>query len=61
MDGQAKDAPMNLLYYGDSLDVLRQNIDDESVNLVYLDPPFKSDQDYNVRFAERAPLRRRSS
>lgn len=43
----------NLLYYGDNLDVLRRHVADESVDLVYLDPPFKSDQDYNVLFAER--------
>jgi len=41
-----------VLYYGDNLDVLRQRIADESVDLVYLDPPFKSEQDYNVLFAE---------
>ncbi len=44
---------MNLLYYGDNLDVLRRHVEDESVDLVYLDPPFKSDQDYNVLFEER--------
>ncbi len=43
---------MNTLYYGDNLDVLRQHVSDESVDLVYLDPPFKSDQNYNVLFAE---------
>lgn len=43
---------MNLLYYGDNLDVLRRYVKDESVDLVYLDPPFKSNQDYNVLFAE---------
>ena len=42
----------NTLYYGDNLDVLRRYIKDESVALVYLDPPFKSDQSYNVLFAE---------
>jgi DNA modification methylase len=42
----------NTLYYGDNLEVLRQHIRDESVDLIYLDPPFKSDQDYNVLFAE---------
>src|SRR3712207_9547551 len=42
----------NVLYYGDNLDVLRRYIQDESVDLVYLDPPFKSNQDYNVLFAE---------
>ena len=44
---------MNALYYGDNLDILRRYIDDESVDLVYLDPPFKSNQTYNVLFAER--------
>lgn len=43
----------NLLYYGDNLDVLRRHVKDESVDLVYLDPPFNSNQDYNVLFAER--------
>ncbi|MFN2375293.1 MAG: site-specific DNA-methyltransferase [Candidatus Binatia bacterium] len=43
----------NVLYYGDNLDVLRRYVPDESVDLVYLDPPFKSDQDYNVLFAEK--------
>ena len=44
---------MNYLYYGDNLDVLRRYIKDESVDLIYLDPPFKSNQDYNVLFAEK--------
>jgi DNA modification methylase len=44
--------PTNALYYGDNLDVLRRHIDDQSVDLVYLDPPFKSDQNYNVLFEE---------
>ncbi len=43
---------MNTLYYGDNLDVLRRYVADEAVDLVYLDPPFKSNQDYNVLFAE---------
>jgi DNA modification methylase len=42
----------NILYYGDNLDVLRRHIKDSSVDLIYLDPPFKSNQDYNVIFAE---------
>jgi site-specific DNA-methyltransferase (adenine-specific) len=42
----------NRLYYGDNLDVLRRHVRDESVDLIYLDPPFKSNQDYNVLFAE---------
>ena len=45
---------MNTLYYGDNLDVLRRYIKDETVDLVYLDPPFKSNQDYNVLFAEQS-------
>ena len=44
--------PGNILYYGDNLDVLRQHIPDESVDLVYLDPPFNSNASYNVLFAE---------
>jgi len=42
----------NVLYYGDNLDILRRYIKDESVDLVYLDPPFKSEQNYNVLFKE---------
>ena len=42
----------NLLYYGDNLDVLRRHIKDESVDLIYLDPPFNSNATYNVLFAE---------
>ena len=44
--------PTNRLYYGDNLHVLREHIADESVDLVYLDPPFNSNQDYNVLFKE---------
>ena len=43
----------NVLYYGDNLDVLRRHMKEETVDLVYLDPPFKSDQNYNVLFAEK--------
>ena len=46
-------AMMNLLYYGDNLDVLRRHVESESVDLVYLDPPFNSNASYNVLFAER--------
>ncbi len=42
----------NTLYYGDNLDVMRRHIADESVDLVYLDPPFNSNATYNVLFAE---------
>lgn len=40
----------NKLYYGDNLGVLRDHIADESVDLVYLDPPFNSNATYNVLF-----------
>jgi site-specific DNA-methyltransferase (adenine-specific) len=43
----------NKLYYGDNLAVLRDYIPDQSVDLIYLDPPFNSRQDYNVLFAEK--------
>lgn len=41
---------MNQLFYGDNLVVLRESIKDESVDLVYLDPPFNSKRDYNLLF-----------
>lgn len=41
---------MNWLYYGDNLEVLRRHIKAESVDLVYLDPPFQSGRDYSVLF-----------
>ena len=44
----------NYLYYGDNLDVLRLHIKNESVDLIYLDPPFNSNQDYNVLFEEKS-------
>jgi DNA modification methylase len=44
---------MNTLYYGDNLTVLRQHIKDESIDLIYLDPPFNSNANYNVLFDER--------
>jgi site-specific DNA-methyltransferase (adenine-specific) len=40
----------NHLHYGDNLDVLREHIRDESVDLIYLDPPFNSNANYNVLF-----------
>jgi 16S rRNA G966 N2-methylase RsmD len=43
----------NKLYYGDNLEVLRQHVKGESVDLIYLDPPFNSRQDYKVLFAEK--------
>ncbi|MGQ0444759.1 MAG: site-specific DNA-methyltransferase [Beijerinckiaceae bacterium] len=43
----------NTLFYGDNLAILREHIADESVDLIYLDPPFNSNASYNVLF--RAP------
>jgi site-specific DNA-methyltransferase (adenine-specific) len=40
----------NHLYYGDNLEVLREHIRDETVDLIYLDPPFNSNATYNVLF-----------
>lgn len=40
----------NYLFYGDNLDVLRRHVKDETVDLVYLDPPFNSNANYNVLF-----------
>ena len=44
----------NTLYYGDNLDILRNKdyIRNDSVDLVYLDPPFNSKATYNVLFRE---------
>ncbi len=42
----------NTLYYGDNLEVLRDHIPDDSVDLIYLDPPFNSNRSYNVLFKE---------
>ena len=41
---------MRSLYFGDNLDILREHVRDESVDLVYLDPPFNSKRDYNLLF-----------
>lgn len=41
----------NHLYFGDNLEVLRQYVGDESVDLVYLDPPFNSKRNYSVIFS----------
>lgn len=45
---------MNTLFFGDNLRILDQHIDTETVDLVYLDPPFNSDRDYNVLFREKS-------
>jgi site-specific DNA-methyltransferase (adenine-specific) len=50
----------NALYCGDNLDVLRNCIPDESVDLVYLDPPFKKYEIYNLLFREKDGSKSRS-
>ncbi len=42
----------NTLFYGDNLNILREYISDESVDLIYLDPPFNSNRNYNVLFKD---------
>ena len=42
----------NTLFYGDNLEILREHIPDESIDLIYLDPPFNSNRSYNVLFKE---------
>jgi DNA modification methylase len=49
----ARTPSTNTLFYGDNLDIMRECIAEESVDLVYLDPPFNSNATYNVLF--RAP------
>ena len=46
------DLAANVLYYGDNLDILRRYLPDAVVDLVYLDPPFNSNRDYNVIFRD---------
>ena len=46
--------PPNRLYFGDNLPILREQIADESVDLIYLDPPFNSNASYNVLFREQS-------
>lgn len=43
----------NKLYYGDNLDILREKVADETVDLIYLDPPFNSNRTYSMLFKER--------
>jgi len=39
---------MNRLFFGDNLPILRERVGDETVDLIYLDPPFQSGRDYNI-------------
>jgi site-specific DNA-methyltransferase (adenine-specific) len=47
-----KQITQNTLFYGDNLPILREHIPSESVDLIYLDPPFNSSRSYNVLFAD---------
>ncbi len=47
---------MNTLYYGDNLSVLREHVDSQSVDLIYLDPPFNSNRSYNVLFKDESGI-----
>jgi site-specific DNA-methyltransferase (adenine-specific) len=49
---------MKKLYCGDNLDILRHHLADESVDLIYLDPPFNSQRDYDMRVERPRPGRR---
>jgi site-specific DNA-methyltransferase (adenine-specific) len=42
----------NTLFYGDNLDILKEYIGDNSIDLIYLDPPFNSSRNYNVLFKD---------
>src|SRR3989304_7427322 len=50
------DLSTNVLYYGDNLDILRNHIPDEAIDLVYLDPPFNSKREYNIIYRETTGL-----
>ena len=45
-----KQLSKNTLYYGDNLTILREYIPDESIDLIYLDPPFNSNRNYNILY-----------
>ena len=47
-DGEEMRMDKNLLFYGDNLDILKEHVGDESVDLIYLDPPFNSKRNYNI-------------
>jgi site-specific DNA-methyltransferase (adenine-specific) len=45
---------MNKLFYGDNINILRNHIMNESIDLIYLDPPFNSSRDYNIFFKSKS-------
>ena len=44
----------NQLHFGDNLEILRNHVADASIDLIYLDPPFNSNANYNVLFQEKS-------
>jgi len=50
------DLEPNRLFWGDNLHVMRQ-LPSESIDLIYLDPPFFSGRNYNVIFGDQNELR----
>jgi site-specific DNA-methyltransferase (adenine-specific) len=54
IQGNISHMPENTLYYGDNLEVMRKYLPDEGIDLVYLDPPFNSNRDYNLLFREQS-------
>ena len=52
----AKVITENTLFYGDNLEILRDYLIDECVDLIYLDPPFNSNRNYNVLFKDEQGL-----
>src|SRR5437667_11465023 len=50
--GNMKPITENTLFYGDNLIILREHIPSDSVDLIYLDPPFNSSRNYNVLFKD---------
>ena len=52
--GKQNSTIKNKLYFGDNLDILRNHVADASVDLIYLDPPFNSNANYNVLFQEKS-------
>lgn len=47
-----RDELLGTLFYGDNLEVLREHFPEDSVDLIYLDPPFNSNANYNVLFRD---------
>jgi len=52
---------MGTLHYGDNLDILKRYLKGETIDLVYLDPPFNSAQNYNAFFQGKKRQRRHQS